>query len=139
MSQARQAKGTLLQVETSEGSGVYQTVPECRDLSGPVLQSGEYDATTHDTVGFFKEFKAGLIDPGEVTFQINYLEDNALHMRLASDQATFTERNYKKVYKTGKFYAFRGYVKNFGPKEPTDGLQTSDVAIRLTGAPTFPV
>src|SRR5262245_45213563 len=98
MSSEIQAKGTLLKVETSEGSGVYVTFPGVRDIKGPNLQSGEYDATDHDTVGKFKEFKAGLVDPGDISGALNYRPDNAYHQQLAADQATFTERNYKKVY-----------------------------------------
>lgn len=138
MSNAIKAKGTLLQVETSEGSGVFVTIPEVKDINGPNLTSGEYDATTHDTAGLFKEFKGGLIDPGEVSGSINYVPGNTYHNQMASDKATLTERNYKLVYPNAKFWAFRAYTKTFNPKSGPDALLTADFSLRLVQGPTFP-
>lgn len=137
MSNALQAKGTLIQREDSEGSATYTTIPEVKDINGPNLQSSDYDATTHDTSGKFKEFKAGLIDPGEITFTLNYIPGNTFHNTLASDQSTFTERNYKMVHTNGKFWAFRAYPK-FSVSAPVDGLLSANVALRIVQAPTYP-
>lgn len=138
MSSATHAKGTLLQREDSEGAGTYTTIPEVKDITGPALSSGEHDATSHSTAGLFKEFKAGLIDPGEIQCAINYIATNASHKLFLSDQIAFTERNYKLITTFGTFFLFRAYVKTFSPKFGTDALNAADVTLRIVQALTPP-
>jgi len=135
MSQARQSKGTLIQVETSPSSGVFVTIPEAGSIAGPNLDSDEFDVTSQDTVGLGKEFLAGLVDPGSVTFTINEVITNALHKQLDADKLTLVTRNYRKVWPTGEYKPFIGYVKNYQPTNPINGPITAAVTLRLTQLP----
>src|SRR5512143_4127997 len=97
MSLATIAKGTLLQVETSEGSGVYSTIPEIGDITGPDVDAAEEDVTSQDTAGNDSETLVTLNQPRQVSFPLNYIPGNALHKRLRADGDDKTQRNYKLI------------------------------------------
>jgi hypothetical protein len=140
MSNAVRSKGTRLQVETSEGSTVFATISEVRDINGPNLESDETEVTNQDSPGNFKEFKANLIDPGMVSGNINYIPTDASHIRMLADKISLTERNYKLAYPPDftKFWLFRGYTKTFSTKSAPSGVLTADISVRIVTAPTPP-
>lgn len=135
MSQAVQGKGTLIQVETSASSGTYVTIPEAGEIQGPNLDSDEHEVTSQDTVGLGKEFLAGLVDPGSVSFTINEVITNQYHRRLASDKETLTVRSYKKVWPNGYYRIFDAYVKTYSPTHPANGPIKAQISLRLTALP----
>lgn len=134
MSLARQSKGTLIQVETAT-AGVFATIPEAGSIQGPNLDSDEFEVTSQDTVGLGKEFLAGLVDPGSITFTINEVIDNAFHIQLDADKKTLGVRNYRKVWPTGQYKPFTAYVKSYQPSNPINGPITAQVSLRLTALP----
>ena len=135
MSQARQGKGTLVQVETSPSSGVFATIPEAGEIQGPNLDSDEHEVTSQDTAGLGKEYLGGLVDPGSIQFTINEVIDNARHQQLMSDKQTLVTRNYRKVWPTGEYLPFVAYVKSYQPTSPVNGPIKAQVTLRLTLLP----
>lgn len=137
MSLATLAKGTLVRVETAEGSGAYATINEVGDIAGPTATSSEHKVTTHDTAGNVDEFLVGQVDPGSLKFKINIVPANALHKQLRNDKYSLTQRNYRLVQVSGEYETFRGMIKQFDRMHPVDGPRTADVEIRRLGPPTF--
>ena len=56
------------------------SIGRTRDLSGPSLSTNDIDITSNDSPEHFKEFIAGLIDPGELTFDIVFDPAVATHI-----------------------------------------------------------
>lgn len=137
MSQAVFAKGTLFQVETSEGSGVYSTIPEVGAITGPNATSTEHDVTSHSTAGNVKETLVGLVDPGSASYPLNIVPGNTLHKQLRDDKFALTQRNYRIVEPTAEYTSFRGMVKGFNKSSPVDGPRTAQVEVRILSAPTY--
>lgn len=132
------ARGTLIQVETAEGSGVYTSIPEVGAIAGPNAQSSEFNVNTHDTPGNTDETLVGMVNPGSVSFPINIVPANALHKQLRNDKFALTQRNYKLLENTGEFTTFRGMVKGFNKNSPVDGSpRKADVEVRILGPVTF--
>ena len=71
-SKARLGQGSLLAVEDAIGSAIFVNIAEALTIGGPSQERAEVDVTNMDSPGAFLEFIAGLADPGEVTFGINY-------------------------------------------------------------------
>lgn len=139
---AKLAKGTYIQVETSEGSGVYATIPLQTNVQGPEMSSTEHNVSSADTPGLVMEFLGGMVDPGRVSFQIWEDVSIALHRQLDSDAQTadpsgagLYQRNYKKVWPTGYTRLFRAYVRRYGPQHGVDAPHQSSVELRLTAVP----
>jgi hypothetical protein len=135
MSSAVHAKGTLVQVETSAGSGVYTTIPEVGAVTGPSAASSEHDVTSHSTAGLFKETLLGIIDPGEIAFPMNLVPGNALQIQLRNDKYANTQRSYRIVQTTGEYATYTCSVKTFNYRFPVDGPRAVDVALRVLAAP----
>lgn len=136
MSQAVHAKGTKIQVETSDGSGVYSSLPEVGDITGPSLDPGEADVTTQDS-GLGEEVLATMIKFGPVGFPMNRVPANALQKQVRDDQLTNRVRGYRILEKDGATTDFRAFVKTYGPKAPIGGARQIDVSLRLVAMPTY--
>ena len=137
MSQATAAKNTVLQVETSEGSGIYATIPEVGDITGPDVDAAEEDVTSQDTAGNDSETLVTLNQPRQISFPLNYVPGNALHKQLRTDGDDKTARNYKLVEPSLEYTLFRGQVKSFARTAPVRGVRKRQVTIRLNGPPTY--
>lgn len=129
------AKGTIVQTETTEGSGIYASIPLQTNLTGPQLTSTEHNVSSHDTVGLVMEFLGGMIDPGSMSFTI--FEDVALaaHRQLDTDKLSLVQKNYKKMWPNGYFRILRAYVKDYNPTHGVDAPHTAQVQLRCVGLP----
>jgi hypothetical protein len=137
MSQAVHAKGTLMQVETSEGSGAYVTIPEVGAIEGPSPDKTEHDVTSHSTDGIHTETLLGLVNSGALSFPISEIPANALHKQLRNDAFTLTKRNYRVVETSGEFATYRCAVKTYARSRPTDGPRRAQVTLRVLELPAF--
>lgn len=139
MSDAIFGKGTLIQRETAPASGTYVTVAEAKSISGPTFEAEEVDVTNHDSPGDFREFIRGLVDPGELTFEINYQPDNAEHQQLFDDLKNGTKRNYKILWSqmtpTQYQMDFEAFVRSMPITNPVDNVLSAEVTLRVTGQP----
>jgi len=73
------AKNTLFRIGSTASPPVYSTVGEVRSISGPSTTAEIVDITTHSVLGYWRKKLAVLIDPGEITFPMNYDPADALH------------------------------------------------------------
>jgi hypothetical protein len=129
------AKGTVVQTETTEGSGIYTTIPLQTNLQGPQLTSTEHNVSSHDTVGLVMEFLGGMIDPGSMTFSIWEDVSLAAHRQLVADKLSLVQRNNKKLWPNGYFQTLRSYVRDYNPTHGVDAPHTAQVQLRCTGLP----
>lgn len=142
-SSAISAYGTLLRRETSFGSGVFVTVAEVKGMTGPSMSTDVLDVTTHSSAssGAWREKRPSLIDPGEVSFPINFVPASAGHKSLLSDFTTRALTNYKIVYPDPGLteHLFPScFMTQFSIKAETEGVLEAEITLTLSGAPTFP-
>jgi len=134
--------GTQLKMEDAGNPGSYLTVAEVKDITGPGLTAEVADLTSHSSSGAFREKLPTLLDPGEVTFDVNYVPTSATHNNstgLVSLLRTRAKKNWQLVWPdTGEtLWAFAGFVTGFEPGAPVGDLLTASVTITVTGAPTL--
>lgn len=110
-------------------------------LSGPNLQAGTIDVTTHDSASAVREFVAGLIDPGEISGELVYDPNAATNQAFWTDLLARSTQAYTMVFPhTGgvETVAFNGQVVGFGPiQAQPDGAVTAPFTIKVTGVPTW--
>lgn len=114
-------------------------IAEVTSVSGPNGTLATIDATSHDSTA--TEFIAGLPDSGEVTFDFNFVGNDAQQQGLETDRVNGTLGAYTLVLNdhaaTKTTYTFSAFVTAFGlnPGGVGDKL-TGSATLRITGGTT---
>ena len=142
MSSAIAAFGTLLKMGAGTGgtAETFTTIAEVGDIDGPSDSVDTIEVTNHSSSGARKEFVAGLIDSGEVSFPINWIPSNATH-----DETTGLEyvknqraiRNFHIIFPDATQLAFEALVTKFARKAPVADKLSADITLKVSGAPTW--
>src|SRR4051794_4304177 len=85
--------GTILKRGDGEEPEVFTAIANLTTVEDGGRTRNTIDVTAHDSPNQYMEFVGGLIDPGEVTVDINY--DPAVHDVLESDLEDTDPRNYQ--------------------------------------------
>jgi len=121
--------------------GTYTPIAAVRDVGGPNIQTDAVDFTSRDT-SWWKEFIAGLIDGGEVEFDVLYDPDAATHgttgIGLMALALARTTKNWRITLSdaTPTTWTFSGFIKNFKPKAPMKDAFTAAITVKVSGAIT---
>lgn len=129
---------TVLQVDNSG----YTAIGQIRDLAGPAMMLDTIESSHRDLSS--KKFVAGLIDAGEVTFDIAYDPDLATHSATAAPGLVYymvnrTAKSFKVLFPdtSPATATFTALVTKFTPKAPMNDLLTADVTLKISGAITW--
>jgi len=121
----------------------YTTIAQVSALSGPSISGETVDVTTHDSPSGFRQFVAGLVDPGEVTFDLVFDYDVGTHAN-ASGGILYplhqrTGRAFKITFtdSTPITVVFDAFVTSFEPDMSIDGAMTASLTLKLTGVLTW--
>lgn len=112
----------------------FTPVANIKDFTGFDGAASEIELTNLDSVA--KEFRLGLNDPGQFTFNIDYDGTNAGHIALRAKQVSGIVSNFKVVLPSTAGINFNGYVKKFTLAGGVDALAKTAVDIRITGLAT---
>lgn len=141
MSDAIAAYGTLLKRGNGAGPEVFSTIAEVKSISGPNMSSDVIDVTTHSSAaaGAWREKIASLIDPGELSFDINFIPAAQGHIDLRTDFVNRTKRNFQLQFPDAgpTIWSIEGIVTSFEIEAPTDDVLSASITITITKAPTF--
>jgi hypothetical protein len=137
-SQASIGYGSLLQVQ--DAALAYQTLAEVYNVTPPSSTVDQVDVTHMQSPNRYREFVDGLIDPGECSFEMNYVpgspSDILLLAILATPVGQSRTRGIKITYPNGKIDTFSGNLATYEPTLPTDDKMTATVTFRVTGPVT---
>ena len=142
MSNALNAFGTLLKAGDGGTPEVFTTIAEVTKISGPKLGLETIEVTNHSSTDGWKEFIGGLLEAGEVTFDINYIPTHATHNASTGLIAAIKNRtkgNYQLVFPDvgATTWPFTALVTGFEPDEPVDDALSASVTLKITGKPTL--
>ncbi len=115
----------------------FTTVGEATSISGPGMERDTIDVTSHDSPNRFREWVGGLVDGGEVSFEVNW--DPSIHVGLIADFEDPLPRSYQIVMPTppGGRFNFEGFITNMGHEFPLDDKMSADFTFKISGKPTF--
>jgi predicted secreted protein len=114
----------------------YESIPYCTDIALPGITTDFVDATTNSSPNGFREKIPGLKDLGDITFTINWHDDEETHQilwdlqqasELGAWQIAFPQ------YATNNLYDFDAYVSGLPMSSPIDGLVVQNVTLTGTG------
>lgn len=143
VSSAVNAFGTLLKIgDGATGTEGFTTIAEVSNISGPNLSLETIEVTNHSSTAGWKERIGGLLDGGEVTFDLNFQPTATTHSYsagLVKDMVNRTKRNFKLVFPDGSSttWQFAALVSKFSPKAPVNGQLSASVSLMISGQPTL--
>ena len=114
-------------------------------ISGPSFSRDPIDISTMDSTNKLREFIPGMIDAGEVTFDLNFEGAATGGSKILLDQITATAAQAMQVIlddaggtTTQKStWACNGFITGLGVEVPFDDKVVQSVTVKLTGEPTF--
>jgi predicted secreted protein len=136
MSDAISGVGTSFKREDDTSSGVFNSIAEVNQITGPSMTREFIDVTSLDSTGGYREFIAGFRDGGQVVLNMNFTLLGYEQMRL--DFENDDAQNYEIVFSdaTATTFDFAGLVTDLPVSIPTDDKVTIDVTIKVTGQVT---
>ena len=140
------AYGTLLGVSPGMSSLSLTTMPSTWDyigqltnISGPSVAADSIDVTSHDSTGGHRQFVAGVIDGGDLSFEGNLLTaaagDELMDLAEIRDNVCFYDKFPTAAGSTGWAWLFAGAVNSFETQAPHDGKIGFTASVKLTGQP----
>jgi predicted secreted protein len=136
----RSAKGTLMQLGSGTSPETFTTIGQVRSIAGPTTKLTVQDITTHSTAGNWMEKLATLIDPGDLTFPINWDSGDTTHAfstGLWQSMINLTQKDFKCILPASHgTLAFAGYVTGHAFNLPVDNVMQATIQITINGAIT---
>lgn len=128
---ARIGYGTLFQLLTSTGPDVWTTIGEQTNITPPSIAADAVDATHSESPSGRREFIPGLVDEGEVSFDINYEPGAAAFATLLSKLRQVVTARL--VFPNSSKWQFSGILTAVAPEAPIDAKMSASVTFKLTG------
>ena len=116
------------------------TIGTVISITGPNQARDSIDISTMDSTDKWREFIPGMLDAGEVTFEVNY---DAVSGSTADDLNTLLTATAETVTITfaptgaTSSWSCSGFITALGFATPFDEKITQPVTIKFTGAPTY--
>ncbi len=121
---------------------VFTKIGEITSWNGPTETAKQIDVTSVDSDA--REFIAGLSDPGEVSFDGNFVADDASQLGLRADMAARVLRNFKLTLADATaaltkptVIAFTAVVTKFEIKGSVDNKVDFAAALKISGVPVY--
>ncbi len=134
------AKGTQLLVGSLVSPFNFGAIAQCRSFAGPTVKPIIQKITTHDTPGFWERSLAVLIDPGTVSFDMNFDVAEATHnfaTGLWSYMTALAKKAFEMIFpNSAGELDFDGYVSQHEFAAPVDNVLMAKLQIAITDAIT---
>lgn len=130
--------GILLKIGDGGGTEVFTAIAELKDTDGPDITVDTEEVTTHASPGGWDEHIATIIRGGDVTFDLNWLPQNATHSftsGLLKDLNDRTLRNFQLVWTDvgTTTWPFSALIVGFKPGGPVAGVLGAGVVLKISG------
>ena len=134
----RSAKGTIVKLGNGASPEIFSTIGQMRSMSGPTTTATVQDVTTHSTAGNWTEKLATLIDPGTMSFPINYDSADATHQfatGLWQLMINLTQKNFQVVFPANIGYMeLAAYLTSHAFDCPVDNVLQANIELTIYGA-----
>jgi predicted secreted protein len=127
--------GTVVEVETSPGSGVFFALAQCFEATPPSAEVDLVDTTHFGSPGRSREFIPGLSDRGTSSLSMNHESASATDVFIEAWRAAGQTRAIRITYPNASRVDFAGFVLNYQPNIPLDDKMTATLEIKVTGQP----
>jgi hypothetical protein len=114
----------------------YTKIGQSRDVQSPNPEVGEVNLTNNDSPNNTKEYAPGMIEPGELEFELVYKASATTTLYgLLGDGNIY---HWAEKFADGSGFTCKGFIKSFGVETATeDEANITKVTIKLTEKPVF--
>lgn len=138
--QANIGYGSIFAIENDASPAVYVALAEIFNITPPSMNADMIDVSHMQSPDRRREFISGLIDPGECSFEMNYVPGSASDIRLNEildmPVGQARRKSCRITYPNSVTHTFDGELQNYEPTVPTDDKMTATVTFKVTGTVT---
>lgn len=132
--------GSLFSIESQDSPGTFVELAEVMNITPPSSKVDQVDVTHMQSPYRRREFIDGLVDPGECSFEMNYVPGSASDLILLDIINTpvgeTRRRTCRITYPNLVKDTFSANLQSYEPDVPTDDKMTATVTWRVTGSVT---
>lgn len=137
-SQAMLGYGSTFQIQTENSPDNYVDLAELTNITPPSSSLDQIDVTHMQSPNRNREFISGLNDPGECSFDMNFVpgstSDDRLFELLNLPTGTSRRRNCRISFPNGVTWTFSAELTGYEPTVPVDDKMTATVTFKVSGA-----
>jgi Lambda phage tail tube protein, TTP len=138
MANAMLGYGSVFQVQTESSPDNYVDMAEVISITPPSFSLDQVDVTHMASPNRNREFISGLNDPGECSFDMNFIPGNASDDRMFEllnlPTGAPRARNCRISYPNGVTWSFQAELTGYEPTVPVDDKMTATVTFKVSGA-----
>lgn len=138
MSNAMLGYGSVFQVQTENSPDNYVDMAEVISITPPTFNLDQIDVTHMQSPNRNREFISGLNDPGECSFDMNFIPGNSSDDRMFEllnlPTGAPRGRNCRISYPNGVTWSFTAELTGYEPTVPVDDKMTATVTFKVSGA-----
>lgn len=132
--------GSRFLIESQDSPNQFYDLGEVFNITPPSATVDQIDVTHMQSPDRRREFIDGLIDGGEVSFEMNYIPgstaDDTLNAILDTAVGLSRTRTCRIIYPNSVVHTFDANLMTYEPSVPTDDKMTATVTFRVTGVVT---
>ncbi|WP_406871623.1 phage tail tube protein [Aminobacter sp. P9b] len=125
--------GSFFHISEDNGA-TWIELAEVFDITPPNDTVDEIDATHMQSPNRTREFIPGLIDPGEASFEMNFVPGSASDLKVAALKVAGARVKCRITFPNSVAWVFSGWISSYEPAVPTDDKMTATVTWRVTGS-----
>jgi hypothetical protein len=116
--------------------GSYTKIGQTKDIKGPSPEVGEIKLTNNDSPNNTKESAPGMIEPGDISFELYYTPTGYTALYTAFGDGNMY--SFKEIFADASGFTSLGYLKKLPVETKTeDEANMVNVEIKLTAKPMF--
>lgn len=122
--------------QTEDSPNDWLDLGEVTNITPPSSTTDMIDVTHMQSPGGRREFVPGLIDPGECSFEMNYVPGSAgdLYLLALFDLApALRKRRCRIIYPNQVTHTFEALIQTYEPSVPTEDKMSATVTFKVTG------
>jgi len=126
--------GTTFGIESDSTPGVYETMAEVFNVTAPNSQTDQVEATHNESANREREYIAGLVEPGEASFEMNFIPGSVSDTRILALKTAGTSKNCRITFPNDVTWDFVALITGYEPATPTDDRMTATVTMKVSGS-----
>lgn len=126
--------GSIFEIGNGANPEVFTAIAEVFDLTPPSDTMDMVDVTHFGSPNRTREFVSGLVDPGECSFEMNFVPGSASDMAIQAWKVSGEGKTCRITYPNATTWTFTGYLTGYEPAVPLEDKMTATVTIKVTGS-----
>ena len=129
--------GSVFEIVSDSSPDAYVPMAEVKSITPPSADVDQVEVTHMQSPGRYREFISGLIDGGEVSFELNFIPGNPSDARIFEllnlPAGVSRRRSCRISFPTGRTWTFDAEVTGYEPEVPFDDAMTATVTLKVSG------